>query len=74
MLTALRDDAARYVGATHAASVLRAVRAVVLSRSRYTEEVVEASHARGITQYVMLDAGLDSLAYRRRAFGSTPGL
>lgn len=66
MLTTLQDEAARYVGATHAASVLRAVRAAVLIRSRYTEEVVEASLAHGITQYVILGAGLDSFAYRRR--------
>lgn len=67
MLTALQDEAARYVGAAHAASVLRAIRAAVLIRSRYTEEVVEASLAHGITQYVILGAGLDSFAYRQRA-------
>ena len=67
MLTALQDEAARYVGAAHADSVLRAVRAAVLIRSRYTEEVVEASLTHGITQYVILGAGLDSFAYRRRA-------
>lgn len=65
-LTALQDEAERIVGTAHAAAALRAVRTAVLVRSRYTEEVVEASLHDGISQYVVLGAGLDSFAYRRR--------
>jgi methyltransferase (TIGR00027 family) len=34
-------------------------------RSRYTEDVLEGAIREGISQYVMLGAGLDSFAYRR---------
>lgn len=34
-------------------------------RSRYVEDMVESALAEGITQYVVLGAGLDSFAYRR---------
>ncbi|MGB2940891.1 MAG: SAM-dependent methyltransferase [Candidatus Dormiibacterota bacterium] len=34
-------------------------------RSRYVEDMVEAAVAEGVTQYVLLGAGLDSFAYRR---------
>src|SRR5689334_10348896 len=59
-LTALQAEAAHVLGATHAAEVLRAVRAAVLVRSRYTEEAVEAAVADGVRQYVILGAGLES--------------
>lgn len=67
MFTALQQEAAQIVGPEHADAVLRAVRAAVLTRSRYTEEVVETACAHGTTQYVILGAGLDSFAYRRRS-------
>ena len=35
-------------------------------RSRYTEDELSKALARGIKQYVILGAGLDSFAYRRR--------
>ncbi len=45
--------------------VLSAARAQVTCRSRYTEDrLAEAAATRGITQYVILGAGLDSFAYR----------
>lgn len=47
--------------------VLSAARTQVTCRSRYTQDrLAEAVH-RGITQYVILGAGLDSFAYRRAA-------
>jgi methyltransferase (TIGR00027 family) len=44
--------------------VLSCARAQVLCRSRYTEEHLAACVRGGITQYVILGAGLDSFAYR----------
>ncbi len=44
--------------------VLSAARAQVICRSRYTEDRLAAAAARGVTQYVILGAGLDSSAYR----------
>lgn len=37
----------------------------VCIRSRFTEDLVERAVARGVEQYVILGAGLDSFAYRR---------
>jgi methyltransferase (TIGR00027 family) len=44
--------------------VLSGARAQATIRSRYTEDRVAQSVRRGITQYVILGAGLDSFAYR----------
>jgi methyltransferase (TIGR00027 family) len=44
--------------------VLAAARGQATSRSRYTEDSLAVAIARGITQYVILGAGLDSFAYR----------
>ncbi len=44
--------------------VLAGTRLAVTTRSRYAEERLAAAVARGIDQYVMLGAGLDSFAYR----------
>ena len=44
--------------------VLSGARAQVTVRSRYTEDRLAASAARGVSQYVILGAGLDSFAYR----------
>ncbi len=38
-----------------------------LSRSRYTEDVLAAAEAEGVTQYVILGAGLETFAFRRPA-------
>lgn len=40
----------------------------VIIRTRYAEEQVEAAAARGVRQYVILGAGLDSFGMRRAAF------
>jgi methyltransferase (TIGR00027 family) len=44
--------------------VLSGARAQVTCRSRYTEDRLADSIRRGVTQYVILGAGLDSFAYR----------
>lgn len=42
----------------------RAMRAYLVARSRYAEDRLAAAHARGVTQYLVLGAGLDTFAYR----------
>jgi len=42
----------------------RAFRAFMAARSRYAEDEVTRAVARGVTQYVVLGAGLDTFAYR----------
>src|ERR1700753_2016980 len=44
--------------------VLAGARVMVTARSRYTEDRLAAAVARGITQYVLLGAGLDHFAWR----------
>jgi methyltransferase (TIGR00027 family) len=44
--------------------VLSTARAQVICRSRYTEDRLARAVRRGVTQYVILGAGLDSFAYR----------
>lgn len=44
--------------------VLSTARAQVTCRSRYTEDRLARAVRRGVTQYVILGAGLDSFAYR----------
>ena len=44
--------------------VLAGARAQVTCRSRYTEDALAEAVQRGITQYVVLGAGLDSFGYR----------
>jgi methyltransferase (TIGR00027 family) len=44
--------------------VLAGARVMVTTRSRYTEDRLAAAAARGITQYVLLGAGLDTFAWR----------
>ena len=45
---------------------LGTVRSALTVRSRFTEEALEETLQRGIDQYVLLGAGLDSFALRRR--------
>jgi methyltransferase (TIGR00027 family) len=42
----------------------RGMRASIVMRSRYAEDRLVAAVARGVTQYVVLGAGLDTYAYR----------
>ncbi|WP_394825328.1 class I SAM-dependent methyltransferase [Pendulispora albinea] len=50
----------------HQRPILRTLRAFLVARSRYAEDALEASVARGVGQYVVLGAGLDTFAYRNR--------
>jgi methyltransferase (TIGR00027 family) len=65
-LDTMRANFARRVSPEFAHSLLRHLRASVVMRSRYTEDELSQAIARGIKQYVILGAGLDSFAYRRR--------
>ena len=63
----LGDRAAELIGyhrlhGTH--PVLAGARVQVACRSRYTERALARARARGVRQYVILGAGLDSFAYR----------
>jgi O-methyltransferase involved in polyketide biosynthesis len=40
------------------------LRAFVVARSRYAEDLLAAAVGRGVTQYVVLGAGLDTFAHR----------
>ena len=46
--------------------VLRPVRGQILGRARYCDELLDAAMQRGMKQCVIVGAGLDSLALRRR--------
>jgi methyltransferase (TIGR00027 family) len=46
-------------------------RAVFIMRSRYTEDCLAESLVRGIRQYVILGAGLDTFAYRQPVWSSS---
>ena len=47
---------------------LRAFDAIVVIRSRYTEDALKEAVERGTRQYVLIGAGFDSFALRRPAF------
>jgi methyltransferase (TIGR00027 family) len=49
--------------------VLSGARVQATTRSRYTEDRVAQGARRGVTQYVILGAGLDSFAYRSEVAG-----
>jgi len=59
--SALRSDGGRFE-----TPALRALRAFVVLRSRYAEDRLSDAVQRGIRQYVILGAGLDTFAYRHR--------
>lgn len=48
----------------------RPFRASILARARFVEELLEERAARGVGQYVILGAGLDTFAQRRPALAS----
>ncbi|HEY7232905.1 MAG TPA: class I SAM-dependent methyltransferase [Gemmatimonadaceae bacterium] len=62
-LDTIREDRERYQ--TPGALALRAH---VVMRSRYAEDRLAQAVARGVTQYVILGAGLDTFAYRQPAW------
>ncbi len=47
------------------AEAVRRSTAIVIMRSRYLEDEVDQAVGRGVSQYVILGAGLDSFAFRR---------
>jgi methyltransferase (TIGR00027 family) len=49
---------------THNSQFGRAMRSFVVARSRYAEEHLRTAVENGVTQYVVLGAGLDTFAYR----------
>jgi methyltransferase (TIGR00027 family) len=51
-------------------SVRAPFRAVFVLRSRYAEDCLAESLSRGVRQYVLLGAGLDTFAYRQPAWAS----
>lgn len=53
-------------GRAHFASV----RAIMILRNRFVEDELESAAARGVEQYVMLGAGLDSFAFRQPPFAA----
>ncbi len=48
----------------------RPFRASIVARARFVEDLVEECVARGVAQYVLLGAGLDTFAQRRPELGS----
>jgi methyltransferase (TIGR00027 family) len=52
----------------------RPFRASILARARFVEDLVEAEVARGVGQYVILGAGLDTFAQRRAELGARLGV
>jgi methyltransferase (TIGR00027 family) len=48
----------------------RPFRASILARARFVEDLVEEQVARGVSQYVILGAGLDTFAQRRADLGA----
>lgn len=65
-LEALRSSGAQHVTAEFAQFFFSRLRAVMTVRSRHAEEELARAIQRGVTQYVLLGAGLDSFACRRR--------
>src|SRR5580704_19123685 len=59
-ISAVHAEIAAKVGPEIAQRVLRTGRAVMVMRSRYTEDALSRAIANGITGYVILGAGLDS--------------
>jgi methyltransferase (TIGR00027 family) len=58
-ISEIRADAAR-----HQSRLARSFRAFMVARSRYAEDQLAASVARGVRQYLILGAGLDTSGYR----------
>lgn len=70
-LTTLQAELARRSTPEIAQKLYGYARAVVVMRQRYTEDELGKSLERGVGQYVILGAGLDSLAYRRPDLATT---
>ncbi len=70
-LRIIGEDAAEAIrlNRDEAASRAPGLRALVAARSRFTEDCLAAAMARGVAQYVLLGAGLDTFAYREPRSG-----
>ena len=53
------------VGSDRAQALFRYLRATMVVRNRYAEDELDKAMVRGVAQYVILGAGLDSFVYRR---------
>jgi methyltransferase (TIGR00027 family) len=53
-----------------AQAMVRSARALTVMRQRYVEDALGEAIARGVRQYVMLGAGLDTFAYQLSALAS----
>lgn len=62
--TFLAEATAR-LGSDRDQALFKYTRAFMVMRNRYAEDELDRAIARGVTQYVILGAGLDSFAYRR---------
>jgi len=62
---AIIAEVAPLTGTARAQDLYAAYRSFVVIRSRYTEDALAEAVARGVQQYVILGAGLDSFAWRR---------
>src|SRR5690349_16785482 len=54
----------------HQSAAARGIRSHVVLRSRFAEDALRAAVGRGIDQYVLLGAGLDTFAYRQPEWAS----
>jgi methyltransferase (TIGR00027 family) len=66
---ALTADVARRTSPEFAQTALAYARAYTVMRARYVEDQLGEAIRRGVSQYVILGAGLDSYAYRRKDLG-----
>jgi len=64
-LRAIETEMARRATPEFAQTFFRYARAGTTMRQRYTEDELDKAVERGVAQYVILGAGLDSFAYRR---------
>ncbi len=64
-LDQLDAEVARTTNPDFALTLRRSVTNAVVTRSRYLEDEVDEAVRQGVSQYVILGAGLDSFAYRR---------
>ena len=67
LLGDLADDLLAMHHDQETSSVLSSMRVAMTTRSRYTEACLTDAVHRGLRQYVILGAGLDSFAYRSRS-------
>jgi methyltransferase (TIGR00027 family) len=71
LLPDARRDELRTNTAILQTSTFRAARAIVALRSRYAEDALGEAAASGLSQYVLLGAGLDTFAYRQPQWAHT---